>query len=335
MTRTAPARRARRGAVLAAASVLSALAAPLMAQGTRARALPPSTLAVRAGEAWHVWWRAERASARWDSADTLVARAVAWRTTGPGVELGELQLAGSGEAWRTRVLLVRVDPARVRLALATRAGAGGAHLPWTIDDAPVGALLAVNAGQFDRAGPWGWVVLDGVERRAPGAGALAAAVTLDTAGRLAIVPADSIAAARGRADVREAFQSYPLLLGGRGEVPPALRRPGSGVDLAHRDARLALGVLRDGRVLLALTRFDALGGALDELPFGLTTPETAALMGALGCARAIMLDGGISAQLRVRDADGEAQAWHGLRAVPLGLVGVARTSQETGVGSQE
>jgi exopolysaccharide biosynthesis protein len=95
------------------------------------------------------------------------------------------------------------------------------------------------------------------------------------------------------------------------------------VDVAHRDARLALGVDRDGRVLLALTRFAGLAGALDALPFGPTVPEMAALMGALGARRAVLLDGGISGQLLVRERGGRVprvRAWRGLRAVPLGLV---------------
>jgi uncharacterized protein YigE (DUF2233 family) len=42
-------------------------------------------------------------------------------------------------------------------------------------------------------------------------------------------------------------------------------------------------------------------------------------MGALGCERALLLDGGISAQLAV-GAAGNRVRWSGLRAVPLGLV---------------
>jgi exopolysaccharide biosynthesis protein len=37
------------------------------------------------------------------------------------------------------------------------------------------------------------------------------------------------------------------------------------------------------------------------LPFGLTTPEVAAVMGALGARRAVLLDGGISSQLLIRE----------------------------------
>lgn len=101
-------------------------------------------------------------------------------------------------------------------------------------------------------------------------------------------------------------------------------RAAGGVGVAHRDARLALGVLPDGQVLIALTRFAGLGGVLDRLPFGLTTPETAALMGALGCVSAELLDGGVSGQLLVRDAAGEAHEWAGMRRVPLGIVAIAR-----------
>ena len=54
---------------------------------------------------------------------------------------------------------------------------------------------------------------------------------------------------------------------------------------------------------------------MDRVPFGLTTPEMAALMGALGCTRAVALDGGISAQLRVG-----AREWAGMRRVPVGMV---------------
>ena len=46
-------------------------------------------------------------------------------------------------------------------------------------------------------------------------------------------------------------------------------------------------------------------------------------MRALGAESAVALDGGISAQLMLRDALGEAHRWDGLRAVPLGLSAVS------------
>ena len=95
------------------------------------------------------------------------------------------------------------------------------------------------------------------------------------------------------------------------------------MDLVHRDGRLAFGVLRDGRVLLALTRMEGLGGLLEIVPFGPTTPEMAALMGALGCTRAVLLDGGLSGQMMLVE-DGRRVEWRGLRQVAAGLVGMPR-----------
>jgi hypothetical protein len=289
--------------------------------------LPPSALAVDDGGVWREWWRSSRAPSRWDAPLPAIAGALSWRTAAPGLDWGELRLAGTGEAWRLRVVVVRVDPARVRLQLHAAVGADGRAGPWSIGEAPAEALLALNAGQFNDRGPWGWVVYRGRERRPPGTGPLAPAVVVDSAGQLRFVPPDSIVALRRSGEVVEAFQSYPALLVGEGEVPIPLREPGQGVDLAHRDGRLAIGQRRDGTVLIALTRFEGLGGALSALPFGPTVPEMAALMGALGCRRAVLLDGGISSQLLLRDGRQELGSWRGLRKVPLGLIGLPRSDE--------
>ena len=95
------------------------------------------------------------------------------------------------------------------------------------------------------------------------------------------------------------------------------------MDREHRDARLALGLQRDGKVLVAMTRFEALGGVLANIPLGLTTPEMAAVMGALGASSAVLLDGGISSQMLIRAASG-TELWTGWRRVALGLVAVPR-----------
>ena len=280
----------------------------------------PAALSVRGPEGWREWWRADRAPARWSEPLPAVAGAVEWQPVAPGVRWGDLQLSGDGEAWRVRVILVRLDPRLVRLETRSVLRADGRPLRWNVDSAPPEAIVALNAGQFTSSGPWGWLVKGGEERHPPGTGALAPALVMDTAGAVRLVPEDSIAGIRGDPAVREAFQSYPSLLAEEGEIPIPLREAGLGVDLEHRDARLALGLDRDGRLLIAITRFEGLGGALSNLPFGLTTPETAALMGALGCRRAMLLDGGISSQLLIRLHDGETLAWRGIRQVPLGLV---------------
>jgi hypothetical protein len=290
---------------------------------------PGSTLAVARGGAWCRWWRSDSAPTRWTGALPTVEGAISWRPAAPGVDWGELRLAGTGEAWRVRAVVARLDPRRVQLRLDTAFRNGLLGADWTIARAPAGAVLALNAGQFAGSLPWGWTVLNKRELLPPGRGPLSLAVTIDSAGTVHWVPAAEIDAACHTPGIVWAFQSYPMLLEGDGEVPRALRTPLShgGIDLAHRDARLAIGVLHDGRILIVLTRFDGLDGTLDALPFGLTTPEMAAVMGALGCRTAVMLDGGISGQLLIRDTGGRTYRWPGLRHVPLGLVVLPRSER--------
>ena len=289
-----------------------------------------TSLAVKRDGEWHSWWRSDSAPPHWSEPLALVTRSVEWHPAAAGAEWGELRLSGSGEAWRVRVILVRLDPRRVRFRLDSAFENGILHAAWTIDKAPSDAVVALNAGQFTGSMPWGWVVLRGREFLPPGHGPLSTAVTIDTTGVLRWSPPDSIASLRHAHGIVAAFQSYPTLLERDGDVPLALQPDAhiAGVSLDHGDSRLAIGALRDGRVLVALTRFDGLDGVLDAIPFGLTTPQTAALMGALGCSRAVMLDGGISSQLLVRDSAGGVQRWPGIRRVPLGLVAVPRGRDE-------
>jgi hypothetical protein len=241
------------------------------------------------------------------------------------VRWATLQIAGSGPAWRTELIVVRIDPRRVRLSLDLMLSPEDGHPAWTIDRAPPDALLAVNAGQFLMTMPWGWLVMDGVQRLAAGEGPLSTALAVDASGAVRWIPGDSLATPP--AGIVTAFQSYPTLLAGDGHVPANLRTPGAGVDLAHRDARLAIGGTRDGALLLVMTRFAALGGAAETVPVGPTTPEMAAILGALGAHTAVMLDGGISAQMVLRDpASGRRRRWPGWRKVPLALIVTPRGS---------
>ena len=298
--------------------------APAPRPRATATALPPSALSVWNGRAWREWWRSDAAPDRWRAPYNAVADAVQWRRASEGVEWGELRLAGVGEARRLRAVAVRIDPRLVRLRLDTAFTARGERANWTVDDARPDAIVAVNVGQFVRTLPWGWVVLDGRQFLAPGRGPLATAVAVDSSGSVRWIGPDGLADPAVRRGVVAAFQSYPTLLTAEGDVPVALREPGRGIDVEHRDARLGIGELADGRLLIVLTRFDALGESLGLLPFGPTIPEFAALMGALGARQAVALDGGISGQLLVRDADGTEHAWRGLRRVPMALVALPR-----------
>lgn len=281
-------------------------------------------LAVRHEGRWISWWSADRAPTRWSSADPRVTRAIAWRAGRTGVTIGELSLAGGSLGWRVRVILARIDPSEVELQLQYTADPLGRPDRWDVESAPADALLALNAGQFDTRGPWGWLIRDGIELQPPGRGPLAPAVVQDRRGRIRFVDATAIDSVRAAGGLRFAIQSYPALLLEDGVVPGPLREAGRGVNLNHRDARAALCELRDGSWLAMLTRFEGLGGVLEPVPIGLTTPEMAALAGALGCVRAMLLDGGMSGQLQVMEASGTVTRWSGLRRVPAGLVALPR-----------
>jgi uncharacterized protein YigE (DUF2233 family) len=303
------------GAPLMLVVALAAAAPPV--PRAAAQPLPPSALRVRGSAA--PFWRADRAPAVWTAPDSGVARALRWQRLDSAVAWAELPLQGTGEAWRLRLVVVRADPRALPWTLELRRDAGGGR--WSVREAG-DARVALNAGHFNGGSPWGWVVIDGVERLPPQHGPLAAALLQRPDGSIAWVRDAAVDSVRqhhrarrgagGAGAVRWAFQSFPVLLDSGGVVPPALRA-GRALRLGHRDRRLAIGTTRDGALLVALTVLDLPGAG--EVPVGLTLPELAAVMGALGAERAMALDGGISAQLQVG-----AQRWPGWRDVPLALV---------------
>jgi hypothetical protein len=303
-----------------AALLAPALAAFLLAPGAARVALAggAGSVAVYEAGAWRTFWHADHAPQRWSAADSVVTRALEWKPIARGLEWASLRVACGAPAWRARLIVVRIDPRVLRLSLVMDLDRERHSPAWTIERAPDDALLAVNAGQFGTALPWGWVVVDGVEKLSPGHAPLASAIAIEGEGRVRWVHGDTLASTDR---VESAFQSYPTLLAGDGMVPAALRGGGAGVSLSHRDARLALGGTRDGRLLIVMSRFDAAGEIADFVPLGPTTPEMAAIMGALGACDAVMLDGGISAQMMLRDPARKAPlAWHGMRKVPLALI---------------
>jgi exopolysaccharide biosynthesis protein len=242
-----------------------------------------------------------------------------WSAVQPGVWVHETQMADQGPLAAVRVVTLRLDPGSLEFSLDTATARGG----WTVGRIPPPALAAFNAGQFYGGTPWGWLVLNGVERQPPGKGSTAMSFVVERSGAVSLVEQAELSAAREKAWF--AFQSYPALLVGSGTVPWELKESGRGVDLDHRDARLALGVLADGAVVVALTRFSGLGSAGETLPWGPTVGEMAEFMRSVGCVRAVLLDGGISSQLALRGSDGTVQHWTNWRSVPLGMVVSPRT----------
>lgn len=296
-----------------AALLLPALAGGLSAQRAR--------LIVLAGDA-RLDLGAPAMPARIVRGDPLLAAAMQWRTVQPGLEIASLGLRAGVASLEVEATVVRLDTTHFRFALQHAVEENGMTGRWTIDSSGPDAALAINAGQFKETGPWGWLVMRGEERRSPGRAPLGIGIRIDTAGRLRWVPPGQERVHRDDRATAYAFQSFPLLVYDR-RVPPTLR-DGAALRLAHRDARLVLCELDDGRLLVVLTRYAGLGALAERVPIGLTTPETLALVAALGARHAVMLDGGVSAQLLVRDATGVELRRPGLRRVPLGVVAVPR-----------
>ncbi len=310
---------------LVLAGLLASVADPAAGQQ-----LPLSSLSVLAGEEWERIWDSGSAPRHWESAHPALDDALRWQRMAAGVEQAEVVVGGDGSSGKVRLVLVRIDPMQVRFEQVAATREGGSLGAWTIAAAPMEAIVALNGGQFRGGRPWGWVVRDGAEIQPPGTGSLAMALTVLEDGSMHLIEPSAIPSIRSRGGVRSAIQSYPMLLYRDGEVPHHLRGFGRGVDVEHRDARLAVGELRDGRILFVLTRFEGLGSVLGSLPFGPTIPEMAGIMGALGCHSAMLLDGGLSGQLLVRQADGTASTWNGMRRVPLGLVFTAAGEGDAG-----
>lgn len=253
---------------------------------------------------------------------TSPAAIVSWKSNDRAIKWGEWRVRLGENKLPILIIVVVVAPKQTRLSLDLVRD-GNELKTWSLINAPTSARFAVNAGQFTDAGPWGWVVHRGREQQAPGTGSLAGALVIDTEGTWSMLDASEIATRRTSGNVLEAVQSYPTLIGANGRVPTSLCAGSKDVDRTHRDARLIVGTLPTGELILAMTRFDGMGTTAERLPLGPTTPEMISIMRALGATRALMLDGGLSAQMLVRNGStGATTEWAGLRNVPLALVGL-------------
>jgi len=244
--------------------------------------------------------------------------ALRWDTLQQGLELAEFTVEAGRLGADVRVIVIRAEPEHFDFTLEHHTKANRMTGAWTVDAAAADVAFAFNAGQFKETGPWGWLVMNGDERRDPGYGPLSLGIAFDSGGAVRWIPFGQLENSRRDRSIRFAFQSYPtLLVDGR---VPALPGRKELLDRHHRDARLILAADQSGRLVLLLTRYDGLGPATGRVPIGLTVPESIVLAAAMGARHAVMLDGGVSAQLLVRDGAGSTRTWKGMRAVPLALV---------------
>jgi hypothetical protein len=111
-------------------------AAAIGAAGARGEGDRP-TLALRDWDGWATWWRRDTAPVQWNG-EAILAERVTWRAGAEGVEWGELQLRGSSEAWRTRVIVARLEPRQVRFSIVP---AFTRNVSWTVANADSAAVL--------------------------------------------------------------------------------------------------------------------------------------------------------------------------------------------------
>lgn len=249
------------------------------------------------------------------------ASVVAILSTAPGLTHHEFRMSSRGPLAHVRATVITIDPAQYRFRLDLVRTNQHLRAAWNVDSIPQNAVVAVNAGQFLGGFPWGWLVQGGVETQPPGSGSLGMAFVVDSSDNVSLVAPSEIPATRGHA--LHAFQSYPALLID-GEMPWELREAGRGVNLYHRDSRLSICIDTTDHMLIVITRVKVPGNVGATLPYGPTIPEMAEYMKSLGCKRAMLLDGGLSSQLAIRDSRGSLTKWTNWRMVPLGLVVTVR-----------
>jgi uncharacterized protein YigE (DUF2233 family) len=271
-----------------------------------------------------VWWTASGRSASLTSAASRMPASIQWTVRAPGVETAELPLRVLPGIIRLHVVLVRLTTGAFDTRIVHATDESHFRGTWTVDSSRTDdrVRVAVNAGQFLETGPWGWIVEGGTELAGPRRAPLAAAIGFDSTGHVRWFDDSDVAYHRTHpresARIVTAFQSYPRLLEA-GRIVDAVAT-GAGMDVSHRDTRLAIGTMDDGAIVLALTRLGRDESAASRIPIGLTTREMAGLMKAIGCRDAMMLDGGLSAQLFVRPDTAPPLLWRGARRVPIGLV---------------
>ena len=210
-----------------------------------------------------------------------------WQTIAPGVEMRRLKWRDGPE--QVDVVAFRTAPARLRVAV----GAPQSAAQWRQNQ---NAIVAVNGGFFDKSErSLGARIVDGVQK-APVHGTRWGVFRIKN-DEAAIVSTPEFAAALKRGvTYQHAVQCGPILV--ENDVIPTLKEQWA--------QRTGLGVLRDGRVIVAVA-----DGAVSLASWARCWRAKTAL----DCPNALNLDGGSSTQLSLR-APGHTLEISSSRTVP-------------------
>ncbi len=207
-----------------------------------------------------------------------VAREIRWRGGDSVLRWGEWRVVVGPARLPVRVLVAAVQAETVSLRLASIpatdrvAPATSPTDGWTIDDAPLSVRLAAGT----------------------------------------TFPAELESSFPSLTQLIDQLPIASQLLSENGKVDAHICGQRAQLDALSRDRRLAIGTRADGSLLFVLAHFDGVGSASGTAPLGVSLPELASIMRALGAQQAALLATGPSAQLMVRESsDGVARRWAG------------------------
>lgn len=222
------------------------------------------------------------------------------------------------------VHVVTLDPKKCVAKLVKAQAKGGRETVATIAERS-GAEIAINGGFFkiggeDAGKPTGTLVIDGHSYKLKNH--VQALLVIDS-GKITIKKANPKTLLASPVSM---LSGIPLLVQ-QGEVVPSVSQKKS-LFYAKPHARTAIGLRKDGTIVLVVVEKEYWKFFLSSIESGLTLPALAQLMRTLGCQTALNLDGGGSSTLWIRgkvinqtigDGD-EGEGKYLLRAVSDALI---------------
>jgi hypothetical protein len=232
-----------------------------------------------------------------------------WTAATVGIEFTQLPAVVTDED-RGKILITRIDPARVLFRVYYREGKRQAVQDWAAE-LPSAALI-VNANYFEPKGrPVGLVMVDNKilnqPTGRPNSGRFQVKGEVPYVGTLSVADATALQSSK---QYVESFEGFPLLIvGGRPNLSSAL------YDAMARSRRTVIAQDRNGRILIIVTA--AAEMTLSEMTNWLLNVN-------LGIVSALNLDGGSSSQIYLGSRSAPLEFKHGAIAVPVVLAVYSR-----------